>query len=99
MKAVALPDESLEIQLYASDAVLLCYRGSIAHGMYMPGSDPKGIDDRDLMGIRIYPVEYYLGLGGVDAAKEYKHNDLDMVIYEIRKAFSLLLQGNPNVLS
>jgi len=29
---------------------LLAYRGSIAHNMYVPDSDPNSIDDVDLMG-------------------------------------------------
>ena len=41
---------------------LLAYRGSIAHAMYVPGSDPNSIDDIDLMGIvigegKVFPAE------------------------------------------
>jgi hypothetical protein len=30
-------------------AILSAYRGIVAHGMYVPASDPNGIDDRDVM--------------------------------------------------
>ena len=29
--------------------VLAAYRGSIAHGMYVPNTDPTSIDDKDVM--------------------------------------------------
>lgn len=84
-----------------SGTCLLAYRGSIAHGMHIPNSDPQSIDDVDLMGIVLAPEENYLGLEGWGSrgTREYKENQYDCVFYEIRKAFSLLLQGNPNILS
>ena len=30
--------------------ISLCWRGSVAHGMYVPKSDPDSIDDKDVMG-------------------------------------------------
>ena len=33
--------------------ISLCWRGSVAHGMYVPKSDPDSIDDKDIMGIYI----------------------------------------------
>jgi hypothetical protein len=53
------------------------------------------------MGVIIGPPETYFGLQewGSRGTKEIKQNQYDIVIYEIRKMFSLLLQGNPNVLS
>lgn len=80
---------------------LLAYRGSIAHNMYVPGSDPNSIDDIDLMGIVIGEPKHYFGLHewGSRGTKEIKDGPLDIVYYEIRKIVSLLLQGNPNVLS
>jgi hypothetical protein len=41
---------------------LLGYRGSIAHGMYIPSSDQDSIDDVDLMGIVIASEPHYFGL-------------------------------------
>ena len=80
---------------------LLAYRGSIAHGMYVNKSDPNSIDDVDLMGIVIGARKHYFGLHewGSRGTKEVKDGPLDIVYYEIRKVFSLLLQGNPNVMS
>lgn len=80
---------------------LLAYRGSIAHGMYVPKSDPNSIDDVDLMGIVIGRPSNYFGLHewGSRGTWEHKQGKWDCVFYEIRKMFSLLLAGNPNVLS
>jgi predicted nucleotidyltransferase len=77
------------------------YRGSIAHGLYVPSSDPKSIDDIDIMGFVVAPVENYLGLTewGSRGTCEYWDGQYDCVFYELRKAVSLLLQGNPNILS
>lgn len=79
----------------------LCYRGSIAHNMFVPTTDAKGIDDIDLMGFTFGARENYFGLHewGSRGTKEIKQGPFDVVLYEIRKAFSLLLQGNPNILS
>jgi hypothetical protein len=32
--------------------------------MYVPKSDPDSIDDKDVMGVYIAPIEHYLGLAG-----------------------------------
>lgn len=79
----------------------LAYRGSIAHGMFIPSEDPNSIDDIDLMGFVFAPREHYLGLTewGSRGTKEIKEGKLDVVLYEIRKAVNLLLQGNPNIMS
>lgn len=80
--------------------IMLAYRGSIAHGMYIPNSDPNSIDDIDLMGICIPPVENYLGLKrfGSRGTQEIKVDEWDIVVYEVQKAVSLLAVGNPNIL-
>jgi predicted nucleotidyltransferase len=80
--------------------ILLSYRGSIAHGMFVPPEDPNSIDDVDLMGIVIGSEDCYLGLKewGSRGTREIKEGRYDCVFYEIRKAVSLLLQGNPNIL-
>lgn len=82
-------------------SILHGYRGSIAHGMYMPNTDPNSIDDKDTMAICVPPLEYYYGLSqyGPRGTKEYKFNEWDIVVYEARKFISLLEKGNPNVLS
>jgi len=80
---------------------LIGYRGSIAHNMYVPNSDPNSIDDKDLMNIVIPGQEYYYGLKefGSRGTQEIKKGELDIVVYEFKKFISLLAKGNPNVLS
>ncbi len=85
-------------ELLVDDLILLAYRGSIAHGMYIPPKDPTGIDDKDLMGIFIAPLNHYLGFMQKDY-EEYRFQEYDVVHYEIRKWFRLLLKSNPNVMS
>ena len=46
--------------------ISLCWRGSVAHGMYVPKSDPDSIDDKDVMGVYIGSIEHYLGFGRND---------------------------------
>jgi len=78
--------------------ILLGYRGSIAHGMYIPSSDPDSIDDKDIMGVCIPELNNYLGFGKFQQ-KEKMYKEWDSVVYEIRKFFRLLLKANPNVMS
>jgi predicted nucleotidyltransferase len=81
------------------ETFLLSYRGSISHGTFLPAGE--GIDDIDLMGFVFGPREHYLGLSdwGSRGTKEIKEGAYDVVLYEIKKAFRLLLEGNPNILS
>lgn len=76
------------------------WRGSVAHGTYIPNDDPQGIDDKDLIGICIPPPEYYTGLRsfGSRGTQEIMVDPWDVVIYEHRKALRLLAKGNPNML-
>ncbi len=82
--------------------ILRGYRGSIAHGCYIPYSDPNSIDDKDVMAVCVPPLEYYFGLKGYGSrgrgTKEVKRDEWDIVIYEARKFIRLLQKGNPNVL-
>jgi hypothetical protein len=69
--------------------------------MYVPASEADSIDDVDLMGVVIAPLNCYLGLSkwGSRGTQEYKEGQYDCVFYELKKAVRLLLQGNPNILS
>jgi hypothetical protein len=78
--------------------ISLCWRGSVAHGMYVPKSDPNSIDDKDLMGLYVGPLEHYLGFGRKDVYEKWE-GEWDCVFYELRKFIELLLNCNPNVLS
>jgi len=82
-------------------SILLGYRGSIAHGMYVPPKNPTSIDDKDLMGVCVLPLDHYFGLRefGSNGTKEIKEDEWDIVVYEATKFVRLLAQGNPNVLS
>ena len=85
-------------ELLPENLILLGYRGSIAHNMYVPQSNKDSIDDKDLMGIFVAPLEHYLGFGRDDVHEKFI-NEWDSVCYEIRKFIQLLLKCNPNVLS
>jgi hypothetical protein len=63
-----LPQERVS-ELLPENLILLGYRGSIAHNMYVPQPDPNSIDDKDLMGVFVAPVEHYLGFGRVSSNK------------------------------
>ena len=86
-------------------SILVGYRGSIAHGMYRPNTNPNSIDDIDLMGVVIPPRDYYLGLVQetyplfVKGVKEIMDDPYDVVMYEVQKFMSLLIKSNPNALS
>lgn len=81
--------------------IMLGHRGSVAHGMYVPNTDPHSIDDIDLMAVCCPPVDYYFGLKeyGSRGTREITSDPFDVVVYEARKFIGLLAQGNPNVLS
>jgi hypothetical protein len=85
-------------RLLPDGLISLCWRGSVAHGMYVPASDPDSIDDKDVMGVYIGPLEHYLGFGRRDVYEQWE-GEWDCVFYELRKFIGLLLNCNPNVLS
>ncbi len=97
-----MSDLNQAIQNYPElqNAIIAGYRGSIAHGMYVPPKEPTSIDDKDLMYIVVPDQEHYTGLKsyGSKGTKEIKKDEWDIVAYEARKFVSLLEQGNPNVL-
>lgn len=76
---------------------LLGYSGSKSHGTYIPPAEKDGIDDDDMLGIAIPPLEYLYGLKKYEQT-EIMFDEWDIVIYDVRKMFRLLLKGNPNVL-
>jgi predicted nucleotidyltransferase len=82
-------------------SVLVAYRGSIAHGTYLPGRDPTSVDDKDVMAFCVPPLDHYYGLAqfGSRGTVELVRDPWDIVIYEIRKVAEMLEKGNPNVLS
>ena len=97
IKIGGLSDQECE-DLIAPGTILLGYRGSIAHGMYVPKENPDSIDDKDLLGVCVPPRRFYFGLGHFEQ-KEKFYKEWDSVIYEARKFTRLLLNQNPNVMS
>lgn len=85
-------------RLLPEGLISLCWRGSVAHGMYVPKSDPDSIDDKDVMGVYVGPLEQYLGFGRRDVYEQWE-GEWDCVFYELKKFIGLLLKCNPNVLS
>lgn len=79
--------------------ILIVYRGSIAHGTYLAPTEASGIDDVDLMGVYIPGLEHYFGHPRTMTGLDKKIREYDMAAYEFRHFCSLLLKGNPNVLS
>jgi predicted nucleotidyltransferase len=75
---------------------LLAHVGSHSHGTYIPPTD-GGIDDIDVMGLVIPPKEFYLGLSNFEHLCTWVE-EYDLVFYDIKKFFSLLLKNNPNVM-
>ncbi len=76
--------------------VVLGLMGSHSHGTYLPPEEPNAIDDIDLMGFVVPPLEYHLGL------ERWQHwtlqvDELDVVLYSLEKAMRLLLKSNPNI--
>lgn len=98
MKLKGLSKEE-QNNLIPDNLIFLGYRGSIAHGLYVPNNNPNSIDDKDLMGIFIAKPDHYIGLQQEKDTIEKWYNEWDCVYYEFRKILNLLLKGNPNVLS
>lgn len=98
------------LDLFPKSTILAAYRGSVAHGMYVPNVDPNSIDDIDLFGIHMAPIDCYLGLLQhkqyyEPMGKKYREtvegffDEYDIVSYEFKKIMRMLLASNPNVLS
>ena len=77
------------------ESILIGYRGSVAHGMYVPRNEEHGIDDKDVMSIVIPDLKYYLGIEewGSRGTREHFINEWDIVCYEIRKFIKLLCKA------
>ena len=87
------PEYKFDIE---KNSILVGYMGSISHGTTIL---PKngGIDDKDVMGFLVPPKEYYFGLQKFEQIDTWV-DEYDIVIYEAKKFFSLLLKNNPNVM-
>lgn len=77
--------------------LVLATMGSHSHGTYIPPTEPDAIDDVDLMGFVVPPLDYHLGLPRWDHWR-LQVDELDVVLYSLDKAVRLLLKSNPNIL-
>src|SRR5260221_9427407 len=68
---------------------LVAFRGSVVHGTYRPNSHPNSIDDIDIMGLFVAPLEHYLGHKQTET-NDFFEEEWDVVMYEMRKAIFLL---------
>src|SRR3989338_6433695 len=89
--------------MFQKKLILTGFRGSIAHNLHIPREkdDVFGIDDVDFMEFYCFPIENYFSLEGykrTQEVEEEKHDEIDIVRYEIRKVLYLLANCNPNVL-
>jgi len=103
--------DSIDLQRHAlfpvpvREVLFAAYRGSVAHGTYLPGSDPHSVDDIDLIGCCYGGLDHYFGLedwgsrGTRELRVEINGTLYDCVYYELRKFLRLLAQANPNVLA
>lgn len=80
----------------AAHTVCAAHMGSHSHNTYVPKNDPDSIDDVDIMGIVVPPPRQTVGLR-VWEHWTWQHDELDVVLYSLRKFVSLLLKSNPNV--
>ena len=79
------------------NAIVLAYRGSIAHGTFIPNTKPSSIDDKDILGVAIPPKEYFFGLHTFEQF-ERQQEYWDILIYDFKKFIRLLTKCNPNVM-
>lgn len=85
---------------WARRLILSGYRGSHAHGTFVPPDDPNGTDDIDVFGVYTMSKEYYYGVTGYLRQHDTftsAGEELDIESHELRKFLSLLCKGNPNV--
>lgn len=88
-------------EIATANEILRGLVGSTAHGTGLDGHE-----DRDEMGIFVEPPEYVCGLGQVEqyiyrtAAEGEKSgpDDIDLIIYSLRKFCHLAYKGNPSIL-
>ena len=79
-----------------ANTVLLAYRGSIAHGMYVAPVEPTGIDDKDVIAIYVDQLDRYFGLPSGPARGGHGiYGEWDVETYEFRHLVGLLTNGNP----
>lgn len=80
--------------------ILVVYRGSVAHGMYVAPTEPTGIDDVDILGVYIPGLSAYFGRHtDPPRGSDVRIREWDSAAYELRHFVGLLCNGNPNVMA
>lgn len=82
-------------------SMMIGLRGSDAHGTKLENS-PHSIDDVDVFSVVVQPREWYLTLENNGKKRQHWDSageDVDILVYDVRKLFGLLVQANPNVLN
>jgi len=87
------------LKKFSKETQLIAYRGSKAHGTFIPAEDENSSDDIDLISMYMNPVEHYLGLFSHRETIESFVDEYDIVSYEFKKLVRMLLNSNPNVMS
>lgn len=87
------------LRKFGRETQLIAYRGSIAHGTFIPAGEEESSDDIDLISMHMNPVEHYLGLFKSKETLERFEGQYDIVSYEFKKFVSMLLNCNPNIMS
>jgi len=85
---------------WGQNLILAGIRGSDAHGTKLPEDHPRHTDDVDTFGVSVQSIRWYLTLeanGKNRQTWETSGERYDHLIYDVRKFFSLLAKGNPNV--
>lgn len=80
------------LQWLSQKALLLTKHGSHAYGMARPDSD------LDIKGIAVPPTKYFHGFVNKFEQAESINENIDLVIYDIRKFFFLAANNNPNII-
>lgn len=89
----------MEVSVAEKRTIFLTEVGSRAYGIHRPDSD------HDQAGVMIPPAKYFFGLDKFEQFRGFPPEDItvsdkpqDKVIYDIRKAISLISDNNPNML-
>lgn len=100
----AVRSRSIYNNMFEEQILMDSYRGSMAHGTYVPSYEENSSDDIDTLAVYRFPIQYYLTMPGYHHSRESheekgRNEEYDRVAYEVRKMFNMLQQINPNVIS
>jgi len=92
-----------ELEIDKEQIILMGFRGSISHGLWMQDNTDTANSDVDLMIVFCGTIDSYLRITKkIRESQQIKLNidkyEFDIVAYDIRKMFSLLMNSNPNVM-